>query len=66
MAEWWQRAHTSWSSVSSYVSNFAILENIVLNFLEPLKARKLKIRVNMDNDGMLCVYRNRGHRSITL
>ena len=31
-----------------------------------MKARKLKVGINMDNDWMYCVYRNRGQRSITL
>ena len=30
-----------------------------------MKARKLKFRINMDNDWMYCVYLNRGHGSIT-
>ena len=31
-----------------------------------MKARKLKARINMDNDWMYRVYRNRGQGSITL
>ena len=31
-----------------------------------MKARKLKVHINMDNDWMYCVYRNRGQGSITL
>ena len=31
-----------------------------------MKARKLKVRINRDNDWMYCVYRNRGQGSITL
>ena len=32
----------------------------------PKKARKLKVHINMDNDWMYHVNRNRGRRSITL
>ena len=31
-----------------------------------MKARKLKVRINMDNDWMYCVYQNRGKGFITL
>ena len=31
-----------------------------------MKARKFKIRINMDNDWMYRLYRNRGQGSITL
>ena len=47
-------------------SNFAILENFVTDFSGTMKARKLKSGINMDNDWMYCVYRNRGQGSITL
>ena len=31
-----------------------------------MKARKLKVRINVDNDWMYCVFRNRGQGAITL
>ena len=31
-------------------SNFANFENFLTDFSEPKKARKLKVRINMDND----------------
>ena len=31
-----------------------------------MKARKLKARINVDNDWMYCVYWNRGQGSITI
>ena len=31
-----------------------------------MKARKLKVHINMDNDSMYCVYQNRGQLSIIL
>ena len=31
-----------------------------------MKVRKLKVRTNMDNDWMYCVYQNKGQWSITL
>ena len=34
------------------------------DFSEPKKARKLKVRINMDNDWLYRVYRNRGKGTI--
>ena len=47
-------------------SNFAILEIFVTDFSGTMKAIKLKVHINMDNDWMYCVYRNRGQGVITL
>ena len=47
-------------------SNFAILENVRNRFLRNYEARKLKVRINMDNDWMCHVYQNRGQGSIAL
>ena len=47
-------------------SNFAILENFHIRFLRTMKARKLKVCINIDNDLLYCVYRNGGQGSITL
>ena len=42
------------------------LKIFVTDFSGTMKARKLKVRINMDNDWMYCVYQNKGQRSITL
>ena len=42
------------------------LKTLVTDFLEPKKARKLKVSINMDNDWMYRVYQNRGKGSRTL
>ena len=42
------------------------LKIFVTDFSGTIKARKLKVRINMDNDWMLFVYWNRGQGSITL
>ena len=44
----------------------SLLKIVLTDFAGTMKARKLKVRVNMDNDWMYCVYRNRGQGSITL
>ena len=49
-----------------WFSNFAILENFPNRFPGTMKARKLKVCINMDNDWMYCVYRYRGQGSKTL
>ena len=36
------------------------------DFSGTMKARKLKVCINMDNDWMYCVYQNRGQGSITV
>ena len=46
-------------------SNFAILEKFVTDFSATMKARKLKVCINMDNDWLYHVYRNRGQGLIT-
>ena len=38
----------------------------VTDFSGTMKARKLKVRINMDNDWMYCVHWNRRQGSITL
>ena len=47
-------------------SNFAILKIFVTDFSGTMKARKLKVWINMDNDWMYRIYPNRGQGSITL
>ena len=42
------------------------LKILVTDFLGTMKARKLKVRINMDNDWMYYVYQNRGQGFITL
>ena len=41
------------------------LKIFVTDFSETMKARKLKVGINMDNDWIYPVYRNRGQGSIT-
>ena len=43
-----------------------LLKFFVRDFSEITKATKLKVHINMDNDWMYCVYRNRGQGSINL
>ena len=47
-------------------SNFDILEDFRNRFSGTLKATKLKVCINMDNDWMYSVYWNGGQESITL
>ena len=47
------------------LDNLPFLKIFVTDFLGTMKARKLKVHINMDNDWMYHVYRNRGKRSIT-
>ena len=42
------------------------LKIFVIDFSGTMKVRKLKLRMNMENDWMYHVYRNRGQGSITL
>ena len=42
------------------------LNIFVTDFSGTMKARKLKVHINMDNDWMDSVYQNRGQESITL
>ena len=42
------------------------LKIFVTDFSGTMKARKLKIGINMDNDWIYSVYQNRGQGSITL
>ena len=42
------------------------LKIFVTDFSKPKTARKLKVRINMDNDWMYREYRNRGQESKTL
>ena len=45
-------------------SNFAVLENFC--FSGTMKARKLKVCINVDNDWVYIVYWNKGQGSITV
>ena len=65
MAKFVPRANNSWSYVLGRFSN-SILENFLTDFSETIKARKLKVRINMDSDRMYSVYQNKGQGSITL
>ena len=47
-------------------ANFAILKIFVTDFSGTMKARKLNVPINMDNDWMYQVYPKRDHGSITL
>ena len=42
------------------------LKIFVTDFSGTMKARKLKVCINMDNDSMYCVYQNKGQGYITL
>ena len=42
----------------------SFLKIFVTAFSDIMKARKLKVRINMDNDCMYRVYQNRGQGSI--
>ena len=44
----------------------SFLKIFVTDFSGTMKARKLKVRINMDNDWMYSEYWNRGQGSITL
>ena len=44
----------------------SFLKIFVTDYSEPKEARKLKIRISMDNDWMYRVYQNKGKGSITL
>ena len=44
----------------------SFLKHFVTDFSGTMKARKLKVCINMDNDWMYSVYWNRGQGSITL
>ena len=47
-------------------SSFPFLKIFVTDFSGTMKARKLKVPINMDNDWMYRVYRNSGQGFITL
>ena len=67
MAEWWPRTYNSWEFcpfIGFQILPF--LKIFVTDFSGTMKARKLKVRINMDNDWMHRVYRSRGQGSITL
>ena len=66
MAEWWPRAHNSWSCPFIGFQILPFLKIFVTDFSGTMKARKLKICINMDNDWMYSVYWNRTQGSITL
>ena len=51
MAEWWQGPINLGVMSLDRFSNFAILSD----FSGTMKARKLKVHLNMDNDGIWCV-----------
>ena len=44
----------------------SFLKIFITDFSGTMKARKLKVRTNMDNDWMYSVYQNRAQGSITL
>ena len=44
----------------------SFLKSFVTDFSEPKTTRKLKVRINIDNDWMCRVYRNGGKGSISL
>ena len=50
----------------SRFSNLPLLKIFVRDFSGAMKARKLKVYINMDNDWMYCVYQNRDQCSINL
>ena len=62
MAEWWPWAHNSWIGFEI----LPFLKTFMTDFSGTMKARKLNVCVNRDNDWMYCIYRNRGQGSITL
>ena len=66
MAEWWPRAHNFWFCPFIGFQILPFLKIYVTDFSGTMKARKLKVRINMDNDWMYHVYRKRGQGSITL
>ena len=46
--------------------SFPFLKIFITDFSGTIKARKLKVCINIDNDWLYRVYRNRGQGSITL
>ena len=46
--------------------NLPFLKIFITDFSGTMKARKLKVCINMDNNWMSSVYRNRGQGSITV
>ena len=61
MAEWWPTANNSWSYVPLIgYQILPLLKIFVADFSGTIKARKLKVCINMDNDWMYRVYQNRG------
>ena len=75
MAEWWPRAHNSWSY--GPLIGFQILPFLKIFLTDfsgtmkarklkgTIKSRKLKVHINMDNDWIYQIYPNRGLGSIT-
>ena len=67
MAERWPRAHNSLSLCPLIEFQiFPFSKIFVTDFSGTMKARKLKVLTNMDNDLMYHVYRSRSQGSINL
>ena len=65
MAEWWSRAKNSCSHVIFIgFQVLPFLKIFVTDFSGSMKARKLKIRINRDNDWIYSVYWKKGQGSI--
>ena len=66
MAEWWPRTHNSWELCPLIGFQMLLfLKIFVTDFSGTVKARKLKVCINMDNDWMYQVYQNKGKGFIT-
>ena len=59
MTEWWPRAHNLEICTLIGFQILPSLEMFVTDFPGTVKARKLNVRINMDNDWMYCVCRSR-------
>ena len=66
MAEWLPRAHNLKLCPLIDFQILQFLKIFVTDFSGTMKARKLKVCINMDNDWMYRVCRNRGQESITI
>ena len=66
MAEWWPRAHNVYFCPFTGFHSLPFLKIFLSDFSGTMKAGRLKVRINIDNDLMYRVYRIRGQRSITL
>ena len=66
MAQWWSRAHNLKLCPLIGFQILPILKIFITDFSGTMKARKLKVRISMDNDWMYHLYWKRGQGSITL